>query len=123
MNLIAWMHTHWPIKFENPNEGKVMDRIYQFRNTKLGVDWTSFSAIGIEEMKKAHKAAPDLGLEFRTLTVETNLPSPELTWLYTHCLAIGMTKKSDSGKWEHDIALFTSDLQARIRELEEKQNG
>lgn len=45
------------------------------------------------------------------------LPPPELTWLFTHCRAIGMTKKSDSGKWEHDIALFTCDLQEEIASL------
>jgi hypothetical protein len=38
------------------------------------------------------------------------LPPPELTWLYTHCRAIGMTCKSDSGKWEEDICLWTINL-------------
>lgn len=42
----------------------------------------------------------------------------ELTWLYTHCRAIGMTCKSDSGKWEHDMALFTALQKARIEQLE-----
>ncbi len=46
------------------------------------------------------------------------LPSPELTWIYTHCRAIGMVDKSDSGKWEHDIALFTQNQASRIKELE-----
>jgi hypothetical protein len=46
------------------------------------------------------------------------LPPPELTWLYTHCRAIGMDCKSDSGKWEHDIALFTIRQKAKIEELE-----
>lgn len=45
-------------------------------------------------------------------------PPPELTWLYTHCRAIGMTCKSDSGKWEHDIALFTINLQEEIKTLQ-----
>lgn len=49
------------------------------------------------------------------LAAET-LP-PELTWLYTHCRAIGMDCKSDSGKWEHDIALFTSNLQEEVKRL------
>jgi predicted Zn-ribbon and HTH transcriptional regulator len=35
-----------------------------------------------------------------------------LVWLWTHCRAIGMTKKSDSGSMEDDIALFTIDLKA-----------
>ena len=38
------------------------------------------------------------------------VPPPELTWLYTHCRALGMVNKSDSGKWEHDIALFVVEL-------------
>lgn len=46
-------------------------------------------------------------------------------WLYTHCKAIGMECKSVSGRWDHDIALFTAKLkaerdaaQSRVRELE-----
>jgi hypothetical protein len=34
----------------------------------------------------------------------------ELVWLHSHCRAIGMTRKSESGSMEHDIALFTVDL-------------
>lgn len=49
----------------------------------------------------------------------SSFPPPELTWLYTHCRAIGMVDKSDSGKWEHDIALFTIKQQERIKELED----
>lgn len=45
------------------------------------------------------------------------LPDPALTWVYTHCRAIGMTCKSDSGRWEHDIALFTSNQQEDITKL------
>jgi ribosomal protein S10 len=52
------------------------------------------------------------------LSVKQPVPSPELTWLYTHCKAIGMTKQSESKKWEHDIALFTIDQQERIKALE-----
>lgn len=47
----------------------------------------------------------------------TQTPSPELTWLYSHCRAIGMTCKSDSGKWEQDIALFTQLLKDEIASL------
>ena len=36
-----------------------------------------------------------------------NMP---LIWLYSHCRALGMTKHSDSGQLEHDIALFVADL-------------
>lgn len=47
-------------------------------------------------------------------------PPPELTWIYTHCRDIGMDCKSDSGKWEHDIALFTSRQKEKIEELERR---
>ena len=54
-----------------------------------------------------------------------NTPNNELMWLFTHCRAIGMLKKSDSGKMEHDIALFTADLKEEndrlCLELEEKR--
>ncbi len=42
------------------------------------------------------------------------LPSPDITWLFTHCRAIGMTEKSLSGKWEDDIALFTTRLKEQL---------
>ena len=48
------------------------------------------------------------------------VPSPELTWLYTHCRAIGMDCKSDSGKWEHDIALFTQNMKAQLEEAKKR---
>lgn len=41
----------------------------------------------------------------------------ELTWLFTHCRAIGMVNKSESGKWEEDIALFTSELSEEVKRL------
>ena len=45
-----------------------------------------------------------------------NMP---LIWLYSHCRALGMTKHSDSGELEHDIALFVADLKdAAIRKGE-----
>ena len=46
--------------------------------------------------------------------------SASLTWLFTHCLAIGMDCKSDSGKWEHDIALFTSNQKKEIESLRDQ---
>jgi hypothetical protein len=67
-------------------------------------------------------------LESATYTIaldvdNAKLPPPELTWLYTHCRAIGMTCKSDSEKWEHDMALFTSNLVADrvylVKQIEE----
>ncbi len=45
--------------------------------------------------------------------------SQELLWLYTHCCAIGMKHKSDSGKLEHDIALFTAELCALLEKAED----
>lgn len=50
----------------------------------------------------------------------SDLPSAELTWLYSHCRAIGMDCKSESGLWEHDIALFTINQKQKIEELEEE---
>lgn len=47
-------------------------------------------------------------------------PPDSLTWLFTHCRAIGMACKSDSGKWEHDIALFTQNQQSEIAELRQQ---
>lgn len=41
-----------------------------------------------------------------------------LRWLHSHCHAIGMTRKSDSGKPEDDIALFTVIQKERIDQLE-----
>lgn len=58
-------------------------------------------------------------LAFREEGIRAALASPDgLLWLYTHCRAIGMVCKSDSGKIEHDMALFTSQQKARIEELE-----
>lgn len=48
------------------------------------------------------------------IDVGNTLPSPALTWLYSHCVAIGMTCKSTSGLWEHDIALFTAGQKEEI---------
>jgi hypothetical protein len=36
------------------------------------------------------------------------LDNPDMAWLWTHCRAIGMTKKSDSGLMKDDIGLFTA---------------
>lgn len=45
------------------------------------------------------------------------LDNKELAWLWTHCSAIGMKRKSDSGKLEHDISLFTINQQDQIDTL------
>lgn len=52
---------------------------------------------------------------------DARLPPPELTWLYTHCKAIGMDCKSESEKWEHDIALYISRLQGEVNRLNAAQ--
>lgn len=52
-----------------------------------------------------------------TSAVPTDL-TDTLEWLASHCRAIGMVKKSDSGLTAHDIALFTYDLNARAEKAE-----
>jgi len=52
--------------------------------------------------------------------VTDELPPKELTWLYSHCRAIGMDCKSDSGKWEEDIALYTTNLTNEIKRLRDE---
>lgn len=54
-------------------------------------------------------------IHFAREVLEAAAALPPLTWLYTHCKAIGMTCVSDSGKWEHDIALFTINLKEELR--------
>lgn len=44
----------------------------------------------------------------------------ELLWLVSHCRALGMTKKSNSGKLEHDVALFAADLKDAKESAERK---
>lgn len=44
-----------------------MQRIYQFRNLKTGVDWTNCTPEVMEEMKKFLKQDPTLGLEFSVM--------------------------------------------------------
>lgn len=55
--------------------------------------------------------------EFNIEALADFLPA-ELTWLYTHCRAIGMDCKSQSGKWEHDICLFTINQKSEIERLQ-----
>ena len=60
----------------------------------------------------------DAAKRIAELEAQTKCPPAVLTWLFTHCRAIGMTCKSVSGKWEEDIALFTINQKQRIAELE-----
>lgn len=53
----------------------------------------------------------------------SKLPPPELIWLYTHCRALGMDCKSDSGKWEEDIGLWTVNLTNEIKALRASQQA
>lgn len=41
----------------------------------------------------------------------------DLFWLWTHCREIGMKGKSDSGRMEDDIALFTVTLCDELERL------
>ena len=54
---------------------------------------------------------------FRSVTSLQAMPPSELGWLYSHCRAIGMRCMSDSGKKEHDIALFTINQKTTIEKL------
>ena len=49
-------------------------------------------------------------------TTVVSRPAPEMLWLYSHCQALGMVKKSLSGKLEEDIALFVVDLKEAVRQ-------
>jgi len=54
---------------------------------------------------------------------KANVYPPEpLRWLYSHCTAIGMTCKSDSGKWEHDIALFTINQKNQLTAMTQERD-
>ncbi len=37
----------------------------------------------------------------------------DVVWLWTHCRALGMTRRSDSGLMRDDIALFVVDLHTK----------
>jgi len=75
--------------------------------------------------QKQYDANPNLQKYYEPFTCARcaeldKFPSKELTWLYTHCRAIGMTCKSLSGKWEEDIALYTANQQTKIAEQDEE---
>lgn len=44
----------------------------------------------------------------------------QFAWLWTHCRAIGMTEKSQSGTMEHDICHFTITLQSENAALQQE---
>jgi hypothetical protein len=108
------------------NYGRVVECCHADTQTLAVVDSYNFEPISHDfftmnepdadrNIKLLRMAAEKLGFELKK---KTKLPPPELTWLYTHCRAIGMDCKSDSGKWEHDIALYTINQKERIEELE-----
>lgn len=41
----------------------------------------------------------------------------DVAWLWTHCRALGMSERSDSGLMHHDVALFAKMLHDALREL------
>lgn len=47
-----------------------------------------------------------------------NINNRPLTWLYTHCRAIGMTERVEPPSAEGDICLFTINLKARAEKAE-----
>lgn len=50
-----------------------------------------------------------------------NILNQPLTWLYTHCLSLGMNKKSEPKTAECDIALFVADLSNENEKLRATQ--
>ena len=38
----------------------------------------------------------------------------DVAWLWTHCRALGMTRRSDSGLMRDDVALYAADLHALL---------
>lgn len=38
----------------------------------------------------------------------------DVAWLWTHCRALGMTRKSHSGSMRDDVALYAADLHALL---------
>lgn len=46
---------------------------------------------------------------------------PAMGWLFGHCRAIGMVKKSESGSMRDDIAAFTIDQQAEIEKMKRER--
>ena len=75
----------------------------------------------LEQQGDKLAALNDLVSELRQqLATQSKYPPESLTWVYTHCRAIGMDCKSDSGKWEHDIALFTSNQKTQIESLRQQ---
>lgn len=65
------------------------------------------------------KVDPCTALAERDAAIErlTHEKNQSNVWLYSHCKAIGMTEKSDSGEFDHDIALFTANQKAEIESL------
>lgn len=47
----------------------------------------------------------------------------DVAWLFTHCRALGMERRSDSGLMRDDVALFAIDLNERVRLLELAEEG
>ena len=74
----------------------------------------------LESLQQAFEEMKSLAAQRLEALKEAERQSASLTWLFTHCLAIGMDCKSDSGKWEHDIALLTSNQKKEIESLREQ---
>lgn len=81
-------------------------------------NWPEYTACTVDEGRVTHwmplPPPPGASPAAPAAPVEMD-PSNTLEWLGSHCRAIGMTRKSDSGLLAHDIALFTIDLQDAAR--------
>lgn len=91
---------------------------YEALMRKMG-EWTGANPegtaadLGRMMLNEIHALETELkDAEARADQAEAKLKEAEerLRWLSGHCRALGMVKKSISGKPEHDIALFTADL-------------
>lgn len=60
----------------------------------------------MNEAKKSDSTS-QLGLAAQDLTGDA-------AWLWTHCRALGMVRRSDSGLMRDDVALYTTDLHAAL---------
>lgn len=74
---------------------KLHDRLVYTLSVKFGECFLDLSFMPVKESKEIRKL---------------DKYKKNLLWLHSHCTAIGMDKKSDSGELHHNVALFTIDL-------------
>lgn len=98
---------------EQPEPGRLTD-------ARIDAIWSSVFGSMFSGTSKPHdfrQVHRDFAraIEREVLSTTRKPLNQELIWLWTHCRAIGMTEKADSGLMQDDIALFTIDLQASTR--------